>query len=122
LQIIKDRFKAEGEERCEFAWDAQGSAFAAIGIKDNPTSVARRMNNTGISIGASLREGDFSEVKVAVRDRDYKPASPIESVIYWVLNDPSDFYDAFSVGVNAILTDKPEALIAFLARLNVKLA
>jgi glycerophosphoryl diester phosphodiesterase len=121
LQIIKDQFKAAGEDRCEFAWDAQGSPFAAIGIKEDPTSIARRMNNTGVSIGTSLRQGDFNEVKTAIRDRDYKPASPIESVIYWVLNDPSDFYDAFSVGVNAILTDKPGALNAFLARLRVKL-
>jgi hypothetical protein len=79
------------------------------------------MNNTGVSVGASLREGDFNEVKEAVRDRDYKPGSPVESVIYWVLNDAADFYDAFGSGVNAILTDRPEALNSFLGRLRVKI-
>ena len=122
LKILKDSIVRPGEKLCEFSWDAQGSLGAAFGVKLNPTSVARQMNNTGVSVGASLRAGDFNEVKEAVRDRDYKPGSPIETVIYWVLNDASDFYDAFSSGVNAILTDRPEALIAFLGRLRVKLA
>ena len=121
LSIIRNQFYSIGDTRCEFSWDAQGSLLAVIGIKDNPVSVARRMNNTGVSIGASLRVGDFNEVREAVRDRDYKQASPIESVIYWVLNDSSDFYDAFSVGVNAILTDKPTDLVKLLARLKVKI-
>jgi glycerophosphoryl diester phosphodiesterase len=121
LSIIRNQFYSTGEGRCEFSWDAQGSLLAAIGIKDNPVSIARRMNNTGVSIGASLRAGDFNEVREAIRDRDYKQASPIETVIYWVLNDPSDFYDAFTVGVNAILTDKPADLLKLLARLKVKI-
>lgn len=121
LEHLKQSIVKPGEELCEFAWDAQGSLDAAFGVKLNPVNVAREMKNTGVSIGASLRQGDFSEVKEAVRDRDYKPGSPIESVIYWVLNDPSDFYDAFGSGVNAILTDKPEELNKFLARLRVRL-
>jgi len=121
LGIIRNQFYSIGEARCEFSWDAQGSFLASLGIKDSPVSIARRMNNTGVSIGASLRAGDFNEVREAIRDRDYKQASPIESVIYWVLNDASDFYDAFSVGVNAILTDKPADLVKLLARLKVKI-
>jgi len=121
LELLKNGIIRPGEKLCDFAWDAQGSLGAAFGVKINPVQVARQMNNKGVSIGASLRAGDFSEVKEAVRDRDYKPGSPIESVIYWVLNDPSDFFDAFSVGVNAILTDKPEELTKLLRRLRVKL-
>jgi len=121
LKILKSSIVRPDERLCEFAWDAQGSLGAAFGAKLNPTSVARQMNNTGVSVGASLRAGDFNEVKEAVRDRDYKPGSPIESVIYWVLNDVADFYDAFGSGVNAILTDRPEALNTFLGRLRVKI-
>jgi glycerophosphoryl diester phosphodiesterase len=121
LELLKSSIVKPGEKLCQFSWDAQGSLGAAFGVKLNPVKVARQMNNTGVSIGASLRAGDFSEVKEAVRDRDYKPGSPIESVIYWVLNDASDFYDAFSSGVNAILTDKPEELNKLLRRLRAKL-
>jgi glycerophosphoryl diester phosphodiesterase len=117
---LKTGIDKSGENRCEFAFDAQGSFGAIFGFKNNPLHVARKMGNTVISIGSLFRPGNLGEMIEATRDRDYNKKSKISTVIHWTLNEPSQIYNSISSGVNGIVTDKPDLLKEQLYKLGVK--
>ena len=121
LISLKEGLKKAGENRCEFAFDAQGSFGAIFGFKKNPLHVARKMGNTVISIGSLFRPGNLGEMTEATRDRDYNNKSKISTVIHWTLNEPSQMYNSFSSGVNGIVTDKPDLLNAQLKKLRISI-
>jgi glycerophosphoryl diester phosphodiesterase len=118
---FKKGISKSGENRCEFAFDAQGSFGAIFGFKNNPLRVARKMGNTVISIGSLFRPGNLGEMTEATRDRDYNSRSKLSTVIHWTLNEPSQIYNSFSSGVNGIVTDKPDLLKTQLSKLGVKI-
>ncbi len=119
LKHLKRGFKAAGENRCEFAFDAQGSFGALFGFKKDPLKVARKLNNAVISIGSLFRPGNLGEMTEATRDRDYNSKSKLSTIIHWTLNEPSQMYSSFSAGVNGIVTDKPEVFKKLLRKLKV---
>lgn len=119
LQYLKESITDSGENRCEFAYDAAGSLGALIGLKENPLSVARVMDNSVVSIGSLLRPGNLEEITEATLDRDYNVKSKLTTVLHWTLNDHPQMYHSFTAGVNGILTDHPEKLNRMLQRLRV---
>ena len=121
LASLKKGIERSGEERCEFAFDAQGSFGAIFGFKSNPLHVARKMGNSVVSIGSPFRPGNLDEMTETTRDRDYNKKSKISTVIHWTLNEPSQLYSSFSSGVNGIVTDKPDLLNDQLRKLGVKI-
>jgi len=130
-----------GETRCVFAYDASGGLSALLGVsrtrwawlpswlrwiperifgtRENPLRVARRMQNPVVSIGSLLRPGHLDEIREAVRDRDYKPRSPVETVIHWTVNDRAKMYQSLSAGVNGIVTDDLGELLDTLRSLRI---
>ena len=119
LHHLKTGMQAEGEERCEYAFDAQGSFGALFGFKKDPLKVARKMGNSVISIGSLFRPGNLGEIKEAVRDRDYNGKSKLSTVIHWTLNEPSQMYNSLAAGINGIVTDKPDQLKKLLKKLKL---
>jgi len=119
LTSLKKGIKKSGENRCEFAFDAQGSFGAIFGFKKNPLKVARKMGNAVISIGSLFRPGNLGEMTEATRDRDYNHKSKLSTVIHWTLNEPSQMYHSISSGVNGIVTDKPDLLKEQLKKLGI---
>ena len=148
LGLLKLGIEKAGETRCEFAYDAEGSAAAFLGALErkcrqwpellkpiikaflaflkfiagrsyNPLRIARRMKNTVVAIGTFLRPGNFEEIEQAIHDRDCNPSSPVETVIHWTLNDPVHMCRSLSAGVNGIVTDKPDELKELLGRLGI---
>jgi len=151
LGLLKLGIEKAGETRCEFAYDAEGSAAAFFGALErkclqwpgllksvikaflaflkfiagrsyNPLRIARRMKNTVVAIGTFLRPGNFEEIEQAIHDRDYNSSSPVETVIHWTLNDPTKMYHSLSAGVNGIITDKPDELKELLGRLGIAIS
>lgn len=118
---LKIGIKKSGENRCEFAYDAQGSFGAIFGFKKNPLKVPRKRGNTVVSIGSLFRPGNLGEMIEATRDRDYNRKSKLSTVIHWTLNEPSQMYNSFAAGVNGIVTDKPDLLNTQLSKLGVKI-
>jgi glycerophosphoryl diester phosphodiesterase len=119
LISLKTGIRNIGENRCEFAFDAQGSFGAIFGFKNNPLKMARKMGNSVISIGSLFRPGNLGEMTEATRDRDYNHKSKLSTVIHWTLNEPSQMYNSFSSGVNGIVTDKPDLLKEQLKKLGI---
>jgi glycerophosphoryl diester phosphodiesterase len=142
LLRLRRAILAEGERRCLFAYDASGGIREYIGLERrkvlrlpilfrtllqallpyryNPLEVARRMNNSVVSVGNLLRPAHLEEISSAVRDRDHNARSPVEFVVHWTLNDQAQFAESLSAGVNGILTDRPEELAAYLKSLDVR--
>jgi hypothetical protein len=79
------------------------------------------MKNPVISIGSLLRPGHLDEIREAVRDRDYRPRSPVETVIHWTVNDRAKMYQSLTAGVNGIVTDELEELLDTLRSLRIAL-
>jgi glycerophosphoryl diester phosphodiesterase len=121
LASLKIGIYKSGENRCEFAFDAQGSFGAIFGFKKDPLKVARKMGNTVISVGSLFRPGNLGEITAATRDRDYNQKSNLSTVIHWTLNEPAQMYNSLSSGVNGIVTDKPDLLRAQLSKLGVSI-
>jgi len=144
LKRLRDGIRATGEDRCWFAFDAAGGVAALLqgfargwaflpsflrrwlgwilpGVPD-PLAVARRLRNPVVSIGKLARPAHLQEIRRAVRDRDYRPRSPIEMVIHWTLNDAEHYAQSVESGVNAILTDKPGALVEHLAERGLRVS
>ncbi len=119
LKHLKKGFRESGENRCEFAFDAQGSFGAIFGFKKDPLKVARKMNNSVISIGSLFRPGNLGEMTEATRDRDYNAKSKLSTIIHWTINEPSQMYNSFTAGVNGIVTDKPDVFRKLLKKLKV---
>ena len=90
-----------------------------FGFKENPLKVARKMDNSIVSVGQLFRAGDLNEIKEAVRDRDYNQKSKLTTVIHWTLNEPSQMYHSIMAGVNGIVTDKPAELKKVLQKLKI---
>ena len=74
----------------------------------NPLKVATKMSLSVVSIGCLGRPGNLEEVKEAVQDRDHNPESPLRTVVHYTLNDPAQIAQSLGLGVNAIVTDKPD--------------
>ncbi len=143
LRRLRSAVRSTGEARCAFAYDAGGGLQAVVGMdrRDlirlpwwlrrflsrilpwsyNPLEVARRMKNTVVSVGNRMRPAHLRELQAVVRDRDFNPRSPIEHVIHWTLNEEAQFSESIDAGVNGILTDRPDALSAYLCGLDVSL-
>jgi hypothetical protein len=119
LKYLKAGLQKSGENRCEYAYDAQGSFGAIFGFKKNPLKVAKKMGNSVVSIGSLFRPGNVGEMTEATRDRDYNNKSKLSTVIHWTLNEPSQMYNSVSAGVNGIVTDKPDLLTKQLKKLGV---
>jgi len=148
LGLLKLGIEKAGETRCEFAYDAEGSAAACLGALERkcrqwpellqliikvflaflkfiagriytPLRIARRMENKAVAIGTFLRPGNFEEIEQAIHDRDCNPTSPVETVIHWTLNDQEHMCRSLSAGVNGIITDKPDELKRLLRRLGI---
>lgn len=141
LRKLRRAIEKTGEERCWYAYDAAGGFapwlrgfargwsflphFLRRGLGKllpgvpNPLKVARRLGNRVVSIGTLARPAYLDEIRQAVRDRDYRPYSTVEMVIHWTLNDREQFAHSIESGVNAVLTDKPDDLVAFLAERGV---
>jgi glycerophosphoryl diester phosphodiesterase len=119
LKYLKAGLQKSGENRCEYAYDAQGSFGAIFGFKKNPLKVAKKMGNSVVSIGSLFRPGNVGEMTEATRDRDYNNKSKLSTVIHWTLNEPSQMYNSVSAGVNGIVTDKPDLLKKQLKKLGV---
>ncbi|PKL87748.1 MAG: hypothetical protein CVV23_13825 [Ignavibacteriae bacterium HGW-Ignavibacteriae-2] len=110
LKLIKESFSKSGENRCSFAFDAEGSFGAYFGVKENPLSIARKMDNEVVSIGSLARPGNLNEIKESVRDRDYNYKSKIKMVVHWTINEKALMATSIISGVNGIITDKPDLL------------
>jgi len=74
----------------------------------NPLKVATKLNISVVSIGCLGRPENLEEVKEAVQDRDHNPESPLRTVMHYTLNDPAQIAQSLGLGVNAIVTDKPD--------------
>jgi glycerophosphoryl diester phosphodiesterase len=119
LGYLKKGILAEGEQRCEFSFDAQGSFGALFGFKKDPLKIARKMGNSVISIGSLFRPGSLGEITEATRDRDYNAKSKLSTVIHWTINEQAQMYNSFTAGVNGIVTDKPEEFKKLLKKLKI---
>lgn len=141
LVRLRRAIEKTGEDRCWYAFDAAGGfapwirgvargwaflpGFLRRGLArilpgvPNPLKVARRLKNRVVSIGTLARPAYLDEIRQAVRDRDYRPHSTVEMVVHWTLNDREAFAHSIESGVNAVLTDKPDDLLAFLAERGV---
>jgi glycerophosphoryl diester phosphodiesterase len=119
LEGLREGLRQAGENRCEFAYDAQGSFGAMFGIKKNPLAMARTMGNTAVSIGTRFRSGDLEEIIEATRDRDYNRESALTTVLHWTINDPGHMYHSLVAGVNGIVTDKPDVLRGVVEKMGV---
>ena len=133
---------AAGENRCRFAFDASGGINEFIGMERrsvrrlpmllrslihallpdryNPIEVARRMDNSVVSVGNLMRPAHLEEITSAVRDRDHNARSPVEIVVHWTLNETAQFAESLNAGVNGILTDNPDKLAEYLKTLDVR--
>jgi glycerophosphoryl diester phosphodiesterase len=142
LLRLKRAMHAEGEQRCQFAYDASGGIREYIGMERkkilrlpslfrtliqallpyryNPLEVARRMKNSVVSVGNLMRPAHLEEISSAVRDRDHNARSPVEVVVHWTLNETAQYAESLSAGVNGILTDRPEKLAEYLRSLDVR--
>jgi hypothetical protein len=141
LARLRRAIQATGEDRCWYAYDAAGGfapwirgfargwAFLPTvlrrllgrilpGVPD-PLKVARRLDTRVVSIGSLARPAHMAEIRRSVRARDYDPRSPVEFVVHWTLNDRDAFAESVESGVNAVLTDKPEELVGYLAERGV---
>jgi glycerophosphoryl diester phosphodiesterase len=116
LDALRAGIRSVGETRCLFAYDASGSLGAMLGIKNNPLTMARTMNNEVVSVGARFRTGDLEEISEATRDRDYNGKSKIIQVVHWTINDPAHMYRSLAAGVNGIVTDRPDVLADLLRK------
>ncbi len=143
LRRLRHGVRAAGESRCAFAYDASGGLEAVVGMDRrelirlpwwlrrilgrilpwsyDPLEVARRMKNTVVSVGNRMRPAHLRELRSVVHDRDSNPGSPVEYVIHWTLNDEGQFSESIDAGVNGILTDRPDALTAYLSSRNIGL-
>jgi glycerophosphoryl diester phosphodiesterase len=74
----------------------------------DPLKVALRMNLSVIAIGCLGRPQNLEEIKEAVYDREHNPASPLRTIVHYTLNDPAQIAQSLALGVNAIVTDKPD--------------
>jgi glycerophosphoryl diester phosphodiesterase len=125
LTCLKKGIAKTGEDRCEFAYDAEGGLvelfdpFRISPLRKNPLRMARKMDNSVVSIGSLLRPGSLDEIIEAAKDRDYNKKSKLTTVIHWTLNEPSQMYLSFTLGVNGIVTDKPDELRKILAGVKV---
>lgn len=142
LKAIRKGFEEVGEERCWFAFDAAGGFAPWIsGVTrgwtwlpgfvrkllgrilpgvPSPLRVARRLGTRVVSVGRLGRPAHLREIRRAIRCRDYEPHSKIEMVIHWTLNSREEFAQSIESGVNGVLTDKPDELVAFLAEHGVR--
>ena len=74
----------------------------------NPLSIATKMRLSVVAIGCLGRPGNLEEVKEAVQDRDHNPESPLRTVVHYTLNDTDQIRKSLALGVNGIVTDKPD--------------
>jgi len=74
----------------------------------NPLRVARRIKTTVVSIGCLGRPRNLEEIKEAVYDRDYNINSSLKIIIHYTLNDHEQMNESLNMGVNGIITDKPD--------------
>ena len=144
LEKLRKAILETGEDRCSFAYDAAGGLDAVLAdvsesLLDkisqpfrwfaglftpkilNPIKIARKLGNTVVSIGSLLRPSSIKEIKEAAFDRDFNIESPVEIILHWTLNEPRQFIDSLKLGVNGILTDRPDELKRILERLKVKI-
>jgi glycerophosphoryl diester phosphodiesterase len=119
LKCFMESFRSEGEDRCLFACDILGSLGAWLGFGKNPLEAARRLGTQVVSIGTFLRAGDLEEITEATRDRDYNPDSELTTVLHWTLNEAKQMRASLAAGVNGIVTDRLETLVAVLQSLGV---
>ncbi len=121
LSYLKESILSSGEQRCDYAYDAEGSFGALLGLQEDPIQIASKMENAVISIGSLFRPGNLEEIKNATRNRDYDKESRLKSIIHWTLNDPSQMYNSFAAGVNGIVTDNPDTLRDMMMKMGLKL-
>ena len=144
LEKLRKAILETGEDRCSFAYDAAGGLDAVLADVSesllekisqpfrwfaglftpkilNPIKIARKLGNTVVSIGSLLRPSSIKEIKEAAFDRDFNIESPVEIILHWTLNEPRQFIDSLKLGVNGILTDRPDELKRILERLKVKI-
>lgn len=144
LEKLRKAILETGEVRCRFAYDAAGGLDAVLAdvsesLLDkisqpfrwfaglftpkilNPIKIARKLGNKVVSIGSLLRPSSEKEIREAAYDRDFNNESPVEIILHWTLNEPRQFIDSLKLGVNGILTDRPDELKRILQRFKVKI-
>ena len=79
-----------------------------VGRDYNPLRVAGRIKITVVSIGCLGRPRNLEEIKEAIHDRDYNINSSLKTIIRYTLNDHEQMNESLGMGVNCIITDKPD--------------
>ncbi|RPI73888.1 MAG: hypothetical protein EHM45_20065 [Desulfobacteraceae bacterium] len=74
----------------------------------NPLKTALNMRLSVLAIGCLGRPQNLEEVREAVEDRDYNPESPLKIIAHYTLNDADQIKASLALGVNGIMTDKPD--------------
>jgi glycerophosphoryl diester phosphodiesterase len=87
----------------------------------NPLKVAKAMKNTVVSIGCLGRPKNLEEIKEAIYDCDTNINSPIKTIIHYTLNDPEQMVQSLNIGVNGIITDKPDEFRQILESLGISI-
>jgi len=121
LDAMRDGIHLAGVASCLFGYDATGMSIPSMFDKDRVADIELKHKFDVASVGMNARPGSFGEICAAVRSRDYSATTTIRKTVYWTINDPATFIDAFRSGVNCIITDKPGDMIAALKRLKVSL-
>jgi glycerophosphoryl diester phosphodiesterase len=122
LEAMREGIHAAGVTACSFGYDATGLSIPSAFDKDHATEIVLQNGFDVVSIGTTLRLGSLAEIIAAVRSRDYSPSTTVRKTVYWTINDASTFIDTFRIGVNCIITDKPDEMIKMLKRLKVVLS
>ncbi len=92
-----------------------------LGEDKNPLEATGVMKNTAISIGCLGRPRDLGEIKQAICDRDYNSSTSLKSIINYTLNNSEQMYQSLSIGVNAIVTDRPGEFTHLIKRLGLSI-
>jgi glycerophosphoryl diester phosphodiesterase len=74
----------------------------------NPLKVTKALKNAAVSIGCLGRPKNLEEIKEVIHDRDTNINSLIKTIIHYTLNDPEQMVQSLNMGVNGIITDKPD--------------
>lgn len=119
LEAMREGIHDAGVKACSFGYDATGISIPSAFDKERATEIVLRNGFDVVSVGKTGRLGSVGEILAAVRSRDYSPTTTVRKTVYWTINDASTFVDIFRNGVNCIITDKPDEMIAALKRLKV---
>jgi len=89
-----------------------------LGRDYDPVKVTRAMRNAAVSVGSFARPKSFEEIKRLINDRD-RMGSNLKTIIYYTLNDPQSISQSIGIGVNGIVSDRPDEVKKWLMDMGI---